>query len=57
MNHVSGGSSKNLFIQQRENVLSSEDIMPGSFYDCSHDDKWCFVVAKLYFGRQLWCEH
>ena len=32
MNCVSGGASKDLFIQQKESVLSIERIMPGSFY-------------------------
>ena len=38
MNCVSGVASKNLFIQQKESLLSIEYIVPGSFYACSYDD-------------------
>ena len=46
MNCVSGGASKNLFIQQKEVFLSIEYNMPGSLYACSYDDEWYFGVAK-----------
>ena len=45
MNCVSGGASKNLFIQQTEVVLSIEHIMPGLPYACFYDDEWYFGVA------------
>ena len=46
MNCVSGVASKNLLIQQKENVLSIEYIMPGLFNACSYDNEWYFAVAN-----------
>ena len=44
MNCVSVGASKTLLIQQV--LLSTEHILPGSFYACSYDDEWCFDVGN-----------
>ena len=46
MNCVFGGASKNLLIKQKEVVLSTEHIIPGSLYACSYDDEWYFGVAN-----------
>ena len=46
MNCVFEGASKNLLIQQKENVLSIDHIMPGLFYACSYDDEWYFAAAN-----------
>ena len=40
-----GCAFKNLLIQQEENVLFIEHIMPGSLYACSYDE-WYFGVAN-----------
>ena len=46
MNFASGGASMNLLIEQKEVVLSIEQIIPGSLYACSYGDEWYFGVAN-----------
>ena len=46
MNCVSRCASENLFIQQKEIVLSIEHVISGLLYACSYDDEWYFSVAN-----------
>ena len=43
---MSWGASKNLLIQQKEIVLPNEQIMPDSFYACSHGDEWYLLLQN-----------
>ena len=44
---MSGGTSKNLLIDQKKVALPIEHIIPGSLYACSYDNEWYFDVANI----------
>ena len=45
MTPVSGGTLSNVHLKERDNLISIEQIMPGSFYGCRYDNNWYFGVA------------
>jgi len=46
MNRISGAHSAKPLMKSKANLLSIEDILPGSYYACRYDKDWYFGVAN-----------